>query len=352
VTAADFMRYLLQRHHLDPRARAGGRAGLRDAISMLQGFEIAAASWETDILAPRVAGYRAEWLDEMCLAGEVAYCRLSPRRTTSMRPDVHETQPRGSTSRATPLAIARRRELGWLLHAVRGVADPEPPTAPASTATLEALRRRGALFFEDLAVATGLPGTDLANALWDVVGRGLVAPDGFQPLRDLMAPGRRRRSRSVGGRWALVERLDPDPIADDAMADRVAEQLLLRYGVVFRGLAERESFNVPWRDVLRALRRREARGLVRGGRFVTGVIGEQYALPEAVDALRRARRDDRTEVTLRISATDPLNLVGVLIPGPRIPAHPGTWLTLCDGAFAPTGTSAPVGAVAAAEPSA
>jgi ATP-dependent helicase Lhr and Lhr-like helicase len=352
VTAADFMRYLLQRHHLDPRARAGGRAGLRDAISMLQGFEIAAASWETDILAPRVAGYRAEWLDEMCLAGEVAYCRLSPRRTTSMRPDVHETQPRGSTSRATPLAIARRRELGWLLHAVRGVADPEPPTAPASTATLEALRRRGALFFEDLAVATGLPGTDLANALWDVVGRGLVAPDGFQPLRDLMAPGRRRRSRSVGGRWALVERLDPDPIADDAMADRVAEQLLLRYGVVFRGLAERESFNVPWRDVLRALRRREARGLVRGGRFVAGVIGEQYALPEAVDALRRARRDDRTEVTLRISATDPLNLVGVLIPGPRIPAHPGTWLTLCDGAFAPTGTSAPVGAVAAAEPSA
>jgi ATP-dependent helicase Lhr and Lhr-like helicase len=342
VSAQDFMRYLLRRHHLDPRSRAGGRAGLRDAIAMLQGFEIAAASWETEVLAPRVAGYRSEWLDELCLAGEVTYCRLSLRRAPSPRAEGHDapaTQTRGSTSRATPLAIARRKDLGWLLEAVRGTTAPDPPTSEASLVTLEALRKRGALFFEDLEVATGLDRPNLTSALWDVVGLGLVAPDGFQPMRDLMSVGRsarRRRARTVSGRWALVHHLEPEPLAEDVLADRVAEQLLARYGIVFRGLSERESFAVPWRNVLRALRRREARGLVRGGRFVSGVMGEQYALPEAVDALRRARRDDRTELTLRVSATDPLNLVGILTPGPRIPAHAGAWVVLCDGATVPT----------------
>jgi len=344
VTAQDFMRYLLQRHHLDPRARAGGRAGLRDAIAMLQGFEIAAASWETEILAPRVAGYKSEWLDELCLAGEVTYCRLSPRRGASPRgtsDDTPEAVTRGSTSRATPLAIARRRDLGWLLGAVRGSTDPEPPTSPASVAVLTALGKRGALFFDDLVPATGLDGPALIAALWDVVGSGLVAPDGFQPLRDLMAKGRRRPRGPVHGRWSLVERLEPEPLDGDALADRVAEQLLSRYGVVFRSLSERESFAVPWRDVLRALRRREARGLVRGGRFVTGVMGEQYALPEAVDALRRARRDDRSLLTLRVSATDPLNLVGILTPGPRVPAHTGAFVVFRDGAALSLGDETP-----------
>jgi ATP-dependent Lhr-like helicase len=346
VTAQDFMRYLLQRHHLDPRARAGGRAGLRDAIAMLQGFEIAAASWETEVLLPRVAGYKSEWLDELCLAGEVTYCRLTPRRAASLRASedlAPEVSVQGSTSRATPLAIAHRRDLSWLLHAVRGKADPEAPTSPGSMATLEALKKRGALFFEDLLLATSLERAELASALWDVVGAGHVAPDGFQPLRDLMAPGRRRRTGPIHGRWSLVERHEPESPGEDALADRVAEQLLCRYGVVFRSLSERESFSVPWRDVLRALRRREARGLVRGGRFVTGVMGEQYALPEAVDSLRRARRDDRSELTLRVSATDPLNLVGILTPGPRIPAHAGTWIVFRDGApelaDAPQGTA-------------
>jgi ATP-dependent Lhr-like helicase len=334
VSAQDFMRYLLQRHHLDPRTRAGGRAGLRDAIAMLQGFEVAAAAWETEVLAPRVAGYRSEWLDELCLAGEVAYCRLSLRRAPPRADkDAPEAPTRGSTSRATPLAIARRKDVGWLLDGVRGTTTPDPPSSPASLATLDALRRRGALFFEDLELATDLDRAALTDALWDVVGLGLVAPDGFAPMRALMAPGRRRRDRTASGRWALVERLSPEPLSEEALADRVAEQLLMRYGVVFRGLSERESFAVPWRNVLRALRRREARGLVRGGRFVSGVMGEQYALPEAVDALRRAKKDDRTELTLRVSATDPLNLVGILIPGPRVFAHAGSWVVLRDGAL-------------------
>jgi ATP-dependent Lhr-like helicase len=298
---------------------------LREAIATLQGFELAAASWETEVLAPRVAGYRAEWLDELCLAGEVAWARLSPRRSTST--------VLGSTSRATPITLTARRDLGWSLEAVRGVDEPEAPTSPSAVAALDALRRRGALFLDDLAVASSLDRGALTDALWDLVGRGLVTGDGFQPLRDLMASGRaaRKRGRSVQGRWSLVERAPVRP--EDDVADRVAGQLLARYGVVFRELAARESFTVPWRDVLRALRRREARGLVRGGRFVAGFIGEQYALADAVDGLRRVRREERTGEVVGLHAADPLNLVGVLTPGPRVPAHQGGWLVFRDGAF-------------------
>ena len=329
VSAQDFLRYLLSRHRLTPRARGGGRAGLRDAITALQGFEIAAAAWETDVLAPRVAGYRSEWLDELCLAGEVAWARLSPRRSTS--------SALGATSRATPITLALRRDLGWLLEAVRAGQEPERATSPASVAALETLRRRGALFLDDLATSARLEHHALTDAVWDLVGRGLVTGDGFQPLRDLMATGRasQRRSRAVQGRWSLVEAQERP---EDELGDRVAGQLLARYGIVFRELVARESFTVPWREVLRALRRREARGLARGGRFVSGFIGEQYALPEAVDALRRVRREERTGEAVRVAATDPLNLVGILTPGPRVPAHSGTWLVVRDGAYREEGT--------------
>jgi ATP-dependent Lhr-like helicase len=330
VSARDFLRYLFERHRLTARSRAGGRAGLRDAIALLQGFEIAAAAWEADVLAPRVAGYRAEWLDELCLAGEVAWVRLSPRRSTA---SVSASTVLGSTSRATPITLAMRRDLGWLLDAVRGEEEAEMPSSPSAAAALDALRRRGALFLDDLATAAKLDRGALTDALWDLVGRGLVAGDGFQPLRDLLASGRaaKRRGRAVQGRWSLVERVCAG--AEEDLPDRVAGQLLARYGVVFRELAARESFVVPWRDVLRALRRREARGLVRGGRFVAGFIGEQYALPEAVDGLRRVRREERTREIVRVRAADPLNLVGILTPGPRVPAHHGDWLVFEDGAF-------------------
>ncbi len=342
VSAQDLMRYLFDRHHLTARARVGGRAALADAIGMLQGFEVGAASWETDVLGPRVAGYRAAWLDELCLAGEVAWARLSPRRSTP--------SSSGSTSRATPITLARRRDLGWLLEAVRGSADLEVPTLDAPAAALRALRSRGALFFDDLTMRANVPERELAEALWDLVGRGLVASDGFQPLRDLMASGRalRRRRRVTQGRWSLVEAgrpslasLDadddapPDAASDEGeLADRVAGQLLSRYGIVFREIVARESFVVPWRDVLRALRRREARGDVRGGRFVAGFVGEQYALPDVVDGLRRTRLQSREDEVVRIRAADPLNLVGIVLPGPRVPSHQGAWLAFHAGAFA------------------
>jgi ATP-dependent Lhr-like helicase len=167
------------------------------------------------------------------------------------------------------------------------------------------------------------------------VGRGLIASDGWQPLRELMASTRagRRRGRGGQGRWSTVER-SPAPTAADELAERVAAQLLARYGVVLRELATRESFNVPWRDLVRALRREEARGLVRGGRFVAGFIGEQYALPEAVEALRGVRRRERSGEVVRVRPCDPLNLVGIIAPGRRIPAHHGPSLVFRDGALA------------------
>jgi ATP-dependent Lhr-like helicase len=336
VSAQDLMRYLLERHHLGSRVRAGGRAGLRDAISMLLGFEIGAAAWEKDILAPRVAGYRADWLDELCLAGEVSWGRLSPRRGTLASASI------GSTSRATPIALAERRDLGWLLVAVRGTGTTEAPTSEASAAALDALRRRGALFLDDLSLASGVARAELVGALWDLVGRGVVTGDGFQPLRELMARGRgalesardgARGRRAAQGRWSLFERAELQASLPDEIADRVAQQLLARYGVIFRELTARESFTVPWRDVLRALRLREARGLVRGGRFVAGFLGEQYALPEAVDGLRRIRRTARAGEVVRVSAADPLNLVGILTPGARVPSNQSPWVVFVDGAI-------------------
>lgn len=350
VSAQDFLVYLFERHHLTPRSRAGGRAGLREALHKLQGFEIAASSWESDVLASRVAGYTGRWLDELCFAGELAWARLSPRRTSAG--SASPASAPALTSRATPITLAFRRDLGWLLGAVRGergdVAAP-PVTEPAAR-VLDVLRKRGALFLDDLGRSAGLAAAELTDALWELVGHGLVASDGIQPLRDLMASGRalRRRARTAQGRWSLVEAEAAAPDAE--AADRVAGQLLARYGVVFREVIARESFTVPWRDVLRALRRREARGLVRGGRFVAGFIGEQFAEPDAVEALRHVRKlraSGEGRETVRIRPSDPLNLVGILTPGPRVSATQRGMLVFHDGALAPpvaSSSAAPDGA--------
>jgi ATP-dependent Lhr-like helicase len=334
VSAQDFVRYLFERHGLTARTRLGGKAGLRDVIGRLQGYEVAAAAWERDVLPARVGGYRSEWLDELCLSGEVCWARLSPKRSVSLA--------MGSTSRATPITLANRRDMRALIGAVRGgePADGAPaPISETATPALDALRQRGALFLDDLASAARLGVGELTEALWDLVGRGMVTSDGFEPLRELMRRtgttwGQRRGAQ---GRWSVVEEPRSDDGHHDAedLPDRVAEQLLARYGVVFRELMARESFTVPWRDIARALRRREARGLVRGGRFVAGFVGEQYALPEAVEGLRRVRRAPRTGECVKLSAADPLNLVGILTPGPRVSPSSTEALVFRDGAYEP-----------------
>jgi len=355
VTAQDFTRFLLRWQHVAPETQMAGRRGLLAVIEQLQGFEVAAGSWEEAVLPARVAGYRPEWLDDLCLSGEVAWGRFTTRAANGAGDAPEETGGRGGAvpSRATPVTFALRDNLDWLLRAARGPARPAPPGDGAARDILEALRARGALFYNDLVAVTGRLRVEVEEGLWDLVSRGLVTADGFGSVRALLTArerwakraarprgGRLRRGAReivVGaeGRWSIFmspEPLDAEGGADvETLAEAVAEQLLARYGVVFRDLAMRESLAVPWREILWALRRMEARGTARGGRFVTGFVGEQYALPDAVEGLRQTRRRERSGETVRLAAVDPLNLTGLITPGPRVPATRGNAVTYRDG---------------------
>ncbi|HEY6081536.1 MAG TPA: DEAD/DEAH box helicase [Polyangiaceae bacterium] len=339
VSPQHFMRFLLRWQGVTPDTRSEGSTGLSRVVEQLQGFEAAVASWERDVLAARVIGYRPEWLDALCFSGQVVWGRLSPAQTSVRNATI---------SRATPVALAFRSDLGWLQQAARGPALAErSPLTPTTERLLEGLARRGALFASELGTELGLSRRELSEALWDAVARGLIASDGFGALRSLLRPAtddpqprgslRLRHGASPElrreGRWALLP--VPSELDPDAVAEAVAEQLLARWGVVFADVLARESLALPYRELNWALRRLEARGVVRGGRFVSGFVGEQYALPEAVEQLRAVRRREPTGERVTLSACDPLNLAGIVLPGPRIAAHRGKELTLVDGALLP-----------------
>jgi ATP-dependent Lhr-like helicase len=340
VTARDFMRFLLRWQHVTADHRREGRFGVLAVVEQLQGFELAAGAWEHQVLPARVAGYRREWLDELCLSGQVSWGRLSVRDA-----DPDATPRTGRPSRATPITLALRDDLPWLLRAARGDLTPAEPEAPGSLAVLGALRSHGALFRHDLATVTGRPPAEVDRALWDGVARGLVTADGFRAVRALLRRGSRQSfaqprglrrglagtTGGASGRWSML----PGPLAAgdrDELAEAVAEQLAARWGVVFRDLVVRENLAVPWRDVLWAFRRMEARGTIRGGRFVNGFSGEQYAHPDAIDVLRAVRKQPRNGQIVRISAADPLNLAGIVLPGPRVPAISANTVSYLDGA--------------------
>jgi ATP-dependent Lhr-like helicase len=322
------MRFLLRWQHVAPGTRLEGRRGLLAAVEQLQGFELAAGSWEAAVFPARVEAYRAGWLDDLCLSGSVMWARLGIR--------ADEAERRGLVpSRATPVSFLVRDNLPWFLSATRGGAQPTVPEGGPARQILDCLQTRGALFHGDLVAATRRLRIEVEDGLWDLVSRGLVTADGFGSVRALLTSrkheprravsralaGRLRRGTGAEGRWSLLPSAgSAETIEIETLAEAVAGQLLTRWGVVFRDVLARESFVLPWREILRALRRLEARGTVRGGRFVTGFVGEQYALPEAVEALRQTRRRDRAGEIVRLSAVDPLNLVGVLTPGPRVPA--------------------------------
>jgi ATP-dependent Lhr-like helicase len=343
VSARDFMRFLLRWQHVEPDTRREGRFGVLAVIEQLQGFELAAGAWENAVLATRVEGYRREWLDELCLSGQVTWGRLS------VRDSAPEPVPRRSgmaPSRATPITLTIRDDLPWLLRAARGEAAPAEPDPGRTLDILDALRDHGALFRSDLAAVTGRLPAEVEEALWEGVARGLVTADGFRAVRSLLrrggrnVPVRRGLRRGIGGtgagsdgRWSLLPTPATAPDRDE-LAEAVAEQLAARWGVIFRDLATRENLAVPWRDVLWALRRMEARGTIRGGRFVQGFSGEQFAHPDAVGLLRAVRKQRPTGQPVRISAADPLNLTAVVLPGPRVPAIPANSVTYIDGAVA------------------
>jgi len=338
VSAADFMRFLFRWHRLTGDTRAEGHDGLAAVIDILDGFELAAGAWESEVLPARVADYDPLWLDALCLSGEIAWGRLSPPPAATAGSG-HKSGP----IRTTPLALFRR-ERGEVWRAIQ----PEPSAerlvlSHAGSTVLATLDARGASFFGDLVNATGLLRTEVEKGLGELVSWGLVVSDSFAGLRALLVPSERRRpigrlrrrGRSApfgvetAGRWSRTARRSLLP--EEQQAEAVAWMLLRRYGVVFRRLVERETTLVPWRDVLRVYRRLEARGEVRGGRFVGGFSGEQYALPEAVAALRAVRRSETSGELVAVSGADPLNLVGSIVPGPTVSAIAGNRVLYRDG---------------------
>ncbi len=328
---AQFMRFLFRWHQLataDGDERRAGEGGLADALRQLEGHAAPASAWEDDLLAARVRDYAPAMLDKLCAVGRVVWWRPSEGVAS------HRTGP----IRGTPIVLCERDALPhW--QAVGGATTDDPPLSGAARAVLEALRTHGASFFGDLQRDVGLLGEPTEHALAELVAQGLVTCDTFAGLRALVMPADRRnkiRRRRPGhdpiddaGRWSLTRRSRPAVEAAGALAephvDHIARVLLRRYGVVFRKLLEREEGLPPWRELHYVYRRLEARGEVRGGRFVSGFSGEQFALPEAAAALRKTAREDGRE-RVSISAVDPLNLAGILTPGDKIPRLPGNRL--------------------------
>jgi ATP-dependent Lhr-like helicase len=321
VTAAQFHQFLSRWQHTAPGSRLHGADGVLQIVRQLQGFEIPASAWEPDVFSSRVAKYSPENLDDLCLSGEVVWARLSPH------PALIDTDRRVRPTRIAPISFFAREDADWLIAS----ASPSVETANLSHAgreVLSALSDHGASFFGDLVRTTRRLPSEVEDALWELTAAGLVTADGFENLRALIDPKRRRgegrgsqrRPRHAAGRWALLTRAAA-PITREERARRHAGQLLLRWGVLFRDLLARETVAPPWRDLLPVLRRMEAQGEIRGGRFVGGFTGEQFARPEAIDLLRAVRRAETAPYApLEVAPADPLNLTGIILPGARVSA--------------------------------
>jgi ATP-dependent helicase Lhr and Lhr-like helicase len=340
VAARDFLRFLFAWQQVSEETRLEGPDALPAALGSLEGFEAPANAWETEILPARIAGYEPSWLDAQCLSGHRTWARLVPPRIANGR--ARPVTP----VRSTPIALLGRR-LAPLWMSLAGPSSPTQPSKQAQ-AVRDCLRTRGALFFEEIVEASRLLRSQVEDALAELVALGLVNSDSFGGLRALLVPsaqrrpiaGTKRRGRVLSfgmdsaGRWSLIRREPPDTIeqASEVAIEHVARTMLRRYGVVFWRLLTREAgWLPPWRDLLRVYRRLEARGEIRGGRFVSGFSGEQYALPEAVGLLRQTRRQRVSNQWVSLSGADPLNLAGILTPGPRLAALTGNRLIYRDG---------------------
>ena len=328
VPSVSLIRFLLEWQHVTPATRLAGVEGLLEVVEQLQGYEAAVSSWEEAILPARIEGYRPAMLDALCFSGDVAWGRFA-RRSPRWAP--------AGLTRNGPISLAIREDVPWLLDPP----DSEGQAPVLFGAALEVaafLRANGASFQSEIVAAVRRLPAEVEEALWQLVAMGLATADGFDPLRRLgswhagrlqrKGPYRRRdRPRQGSSRWSLWRRAEPSPDATEA---RVG-QLLRRYGVLVPELLVREPLAPPRRLLARALRRAEARGEVRGGRFVAGFAGEQFALPEAVEALREVDRRGPSGEVVRLSAADPLNLVGLGTTGTRVPAVPGGEVCYLDG---------------------
>ncbi len=361
VTPAQFMRWLIRWQHAEPGSQVSGERGTLEVLQQLQGFEIPANAWERQILARRVVDYDPKWLDQLCLTGAVGWGRLSPHPATLESRGTADAprQRRVIPTSVAPITFFVREEADWMglkenLHPsassgqafsqkareVEHLQDKDKDgrgLSHAAQLVFDFLRQRGASFFADIVRATGKLKAEIETALWELVAAGLVTADGFDNLRSLIDPKRRAgqgsgkstRPRHSAGRWVL---LHADVAVERPRAVEAACWMLLRrYGIVIRDLLARESNLPSWRELLMAFRRLEDRGEIRGGRFVDGFLGEQFALPIAVESVRAMRNLPLTGDTMALSAADPLNLVGILVPGDRVPAISGRTVSYRDG---------------------
>ncbi len=336
VEPHEFMRFLFDWQRLSPATRVSGPEALAGVLSQLEGFEAPAGAWEADLLPARVSDYSPSWLDDLCTAGRIAWTRL--------RPPASEAGGGSAPVRGTPVALLPRRDFATWVQASAAKQEDGPALSSRAGKVVEVLRTHGASFFDELLGEAGLLRPELEDALAELVARGLVHCDSYAGLRALMVPPskrgahhrRGRRAALFGiedaGRWTLARRAPVgDKLAPEAV-EHIARVLLRRYGVVCWRLLEREAAWLPsWRELLRVYHRFEARGEVRGGRFVAGLSGEQFALPEAVGSLRQVRRNPPDGQLLAVSASDPLNLAGTVLPGSKVPRLPGARVLYRDG---------------------
>ena len=354
VELRDYMRFLFDWQHLSPDTQWQGEDTLPLLLNQLEGYEAAAGAWEDDLLRLRLRDYSMLWLDELCRAGKIVWTRIDAPRAAA-----------GGPVRGTPIVLLPRRQAG-LWHALPQPAGP-PAISPRADKVLQVLRRHGAMFFDELQFDARMLPVELEAALGELVATGFVNADSFAGLRAMLLPQARRASmdrkkrRGAGptmeeaGRWALVRRAEPDPQDEPAAPPRrrkldpetlehVAMTLLRRYGVMFWRLLEREAAWMPsWRELLPVYHRLEARGEIRGGRFVAGFSGEQFALPEAIPLLREVRRRPLEGALVLVSGVDPLNLVGTLLPGEKVPALGANRILFRDGIAVATVVSGKIG---------
>ncbi|GGJ90272.1 DEAD/DEAH box helicase [Pseudomonas matsuisoli] len=337
VERADFMRFLFDWQHVSPDSAMRGPAALGEIIAQMEGFQAAASAWEEEILPARLRDYGSNWLDEQCRSGRTVWLRLPGK-----------IRAKGGPVRGTPIVLLPRRSLAYWRNAFDA---PSPEISARAERVRQALLLHGASFFDELQDALRILPTELENALGELVALGVVNADSFAGLRALLAPAAKRPSRSSrrgrgwpmqggmadAGRWALLQRDEgvgntQDAAGVSASLEHIAKALLRRYGVVAWQMLEREAdWMPPWRDLLRVYHRLEARGEIRGGRFIEGISGEQFALPEAISALRDVRRRASSRALINVSALDCLNLTGQLLVGERVPAVAGNRVLFEDG---------------------
>ena len=336
VTAAEFMRWLLRWQHLSPGTQVLGERGTLEILQQLQGFEAPANAWEDRILARRIANYDPKILDHLCLTGAIGWGRLSPH--PSLAEGMEQIRRRVIPSSVAPITFFVREDADWMIPRHTSGKEEDPGgLSESARGVLFYLRQRGASFFADIVRGTRMIKAEAETALWELVTAGMITADGFDNIRAMVDPRRRAgkgkmhsaRPRHSVGRWSILHAGEV-PEREQTL-EAICWTLLRRYGVVFREILARESMVPRWRELLIMYRRLEDRGQIRGGRFIGGFLGEQFALPIAIESLRAASKYPTAGEVVTISPSDPLNLVGIVLPGERIPPASLKNITLQDG---------------------